>query len=146
MERCASGTWRTARRPRQLEGHTEFVLAVAVTPDSRCAVSASDDGTLRLWDLQSGRTIRQLEGHTEFVLAVAVTPDGCRAVSASDDQTLQLWDLESGKEIAAFTAESGINSCAVSPDGQTIIAGEYSGQVHLLRLVEADPQSLKPTK
>jgi WD40 repeat protein len=87
-----------------------------------------------------------LEGHARWVMAVAVTPDSRRVVSASVDQTLRLWDLEGGKEVATFTGESGINSCAVSPDGQTIIAGEYSGQVHLLRLVEADPQSLKPTK
>ncbi len=56
------------------------VNAVAVTPDGRCAVSASHDRTLRLWDLSSGQMIRPLEGHTGQVLAVAVIPDGRRAV------------------------------------------------------------------
>ena len=71
-----------------------------MTPDGRRAVSASEDRTLRLWDLESGQTIRTLEGHTERVLAVAVTPDGRRAVSASEDRTLRLWDLESGQTIS----------------------------------------------
>jgi WD40 repeat protein len=124
---------------RTLEGHTEWVKAVAVTPDGRRAVSASWDRTLRLWDLESGQTICTLEGHTDAVYAVAMMPDGRRAVSASHDKTLRLWDLGSGKEIAAFTGESCINSCAVAPDGQTIIAGESSGQSHFLRVVEADP-------
>src|ERR1700686_2284247 len=64
--------------------------------------------------------------------------NGRRAVSASYDRTLRLWDLESGKEIATFTGESWMVSCAVARDGQTIIAGDALGRVHFLRLVEAD--------
>jgi len=45
--------------------------------------------------------------------------------------------LENGQEIAAFTGKRGMGSCAVAPDGQTIIAGDV-GRVHFLRLVEAD--------
>ena len=59
-------------------------------------------------------------------------------VSGSEDKTLRVWDLESGKELATFTGESEMHSCAVAPDGQTIIAGDRSGRVHFLRLVEAD--------
>jgi WD40 repeat protein len=109
-----------------------------VTPDGRRAVSASDDQTLRLWDLETGQTIRRLEGHTGWVRAVAVMPDGRRAVSASYDGTLRLWDLESGKQIATFTGESAMPSCAVTSDGRAIVAGESLGRVHFLRLVEAD--------
>ena len=68
---------------RILEGHTNSVRAVAVTPDGRSAVSGSEDRTLRVWDLESGQTLRTLEGHTSSVNAVAVAPDGRRAVSAS---------------------------------------------------------------
>ena len=46
------------------------------------------------------------------------------------------WDLQSGKEIVTFTEEKPIISCAVTPDGQAIIAGEDSGRVHFLQLVE----------
>jgi WD40 repeat protein len=62
-------------------------------PDSRRAISASGDRTLRLWDLESGQTT---EGHTGSVEAVVLMPDVRRAVSASSDRTLRLWDLESG--------------------------------------------------
>jgi WD40 repeat protein len=65
-----------------------------------------NDGTLRLWDLESGQTIRTLEGHTSDVSAVAVTPDGRRAVSSSYGGKLRLWDLESGENIATFTGDS----------------------------------------
>jgi hypothetical protein len=46
--------------------------------------------------------------------------------------------LDIGKGIATFTGEGGMTSCAVAPGGRTIIAGEQSGRVHFLRLVEAD--------
>jgi len=107
-------------------------------PQPRRLVIASGDNPARLWDLESGQTLRMLEGHTSIVGAVAVTPDGRCAVSASWDQTLRLWDLESGEEIASFTGEKGMCSCAIAPDGQTIIAGDRSGRVHFLRPVGAD--------
>ena len=65
-----------------------------MTPDGRRAVSASEDNTLKVWDLESGRALRTLEGHSACVSGVAVTPDGKRAVSASEDKTLKVWDLE----------------------------------------------------
>ena len=70
-----------------------------MTPDGRRAVSASDDRTLKVWDLASGAELHTLSGHTGWVRAVAVTPDGRQAVSASDDNTLKVWDLASGAEL-----------------------------------------------
>jgi hypothetical protein len=130
---------------RTLEGHTDGVWAVAVTPDGRCAVSGSRDHTLRVWDLDSGQLLCTLEGHTGGIYAVAVTPDGRCVVSGSRDHTLRVWDLESGKEIATFTAEGSMCSCAVAPDGQTIIGGDALSRVHFLRLVEAEKESLQST-
>lgn len=83
--------------------------------------------------------MRTLEGHAGGVNAVALTPDGRRAVSASHDKTLKVWDLEIGSLIAGFTGESSILSCAIAPDGLTIVAGEASGKVHFLHLEGIGP-------
>jgi WD40 repeat protein len=108
---------------------------VVITTDGRRALSASDDRTLRVWDLESGQTVRMLEDCTWMKGYVALTIDGGRAVSATGG-TLCVWDLESGKEIDVFTAESLIQCCAVVADASTIVAGDESGRVHLLRLVQ----------
>jgi WD40 repeat protein len=120
---------------RILEGHSDSVNGVAVTADGKRAVSASFDNTLKVWDLESGRALRTLEGHSDSVNGVAVTADGRRAVSASTDNTLKVWDLESGSPIATFHCDASLQCCAVARERE-IIAGDASGQIHFLLLVE----------
>ncbi|MFQ6030733.1 MAG: WD40 repeat domain-containing protein, partial [Dehalococcoidia bacterium] len=47
-----------------LSGHSDYVFGVAVSPDGRQVVSASRDGTLKVWDLATGREQRTLTGHS----------------------------------------------------------------------------------
>ena len=84
---------------RTFEGHTSWIHAVTLTPDGRCAISGSGDGTLRVWDLEGNRSVRSFARHTGPIKAVAITPNGRRAVSASSDHTLRVWDLESGRSL-----------------------------------------------
>ena len=58
---------------RTLEGHSDAVNGVAVSADGRRAVSASDDKTLKVWDVESGRELRTLQGHSDCVNGVAVS-------------------------------------------------------------------------
>jgi len=58
------------------------VTACAVTPDGHHVVSASDDQTLKVWELASRRQVATLQGHTSRVTACAVTPDRRHVVSA----------------------------------------------------------------
>ena len=96
---------------RTLEGHSDCVDGVAVTPDGRRAVSASSDKTLKVWDLESGAELRTLEGHSDEVSGVAVTPDGRRVVSVSDDKTLKVWDIDSGRCLHSLYGTGPFLSC-----------------------------------
>jgi WD40 repeat protein len=77
-----------------LEGHTESVWGVAFSPDGRTLVSGSQDKTIKLWDLSSGKVLQTLEGHTESVWGVAFSPDGYTLASGSEDSTIKLWRLQ----------------------------------------------------
>jgi WD40 repeat protein len=125
-----------------LEGHTDRVSAVAIDAKGSLAVSGSPDKTVRIWDLRTGSIVRTLQIGPDGVHAIALTPDGRRAVLASGLRTV-VWDLPSGNQIAAFTGENLVLSCAIAPDGRTFIAGAVVGVVHFLRLVEADQQDFR---
>jgi WD40 repeat protein len=103
---------------RTLEGHSNQVNGVSVTPDGRYAVSASGDRTIRMWDLERGVCIRVMQGHSSFVNCVSITPDGMRAVSSSFDCTLRVWDLESGVCLRTLEGHTSDVKCvSVMPDG-----------------------------
>ena len=117
-------------------GHTSYVTTVVVTPNGKYAISGSEDWTLRVWDLQTGAVRFTLYGHSATITAVTVTLDSQYVLSTARDHTLKVWDLANGKAIASFTGDSILHTCAVAPDGVTIIAGEASGRVHFLLFEE----------
>ncbi len=115
-----------------LAGHELGVRAVAVTADGRWVISASEDRTLKLWDLEHGALLRTLAGHRGPVRAVAVTPDGKRAVSASYDRTLKLWDLERGSEIRTLSGHTDhVLAVAITPDGRHAVSASHDRTLKL---------------
>merc|ERR1712070_73233 len=75
-----------------LRGHGHFVQSVVISSDGQFALSGSWDGTLRLWDLNSGRTDRRFVSHEKDVLSVAFSVDNRQIVSGSRDKTVKLWN------------------------------------------------------
>ncbi|MDD2756967.1 MAG: TIR domain-containing protein, partial [Methanothrix sp.] len=124
-----TGKTPTSRKPASqarmvLRGHADYVGAVAVTSDGRTIISGSDDGTLKIWDMATGKCRATLEGHADYVRAVAVTPDGRTVISGSSDKTLKIWNMATGKCRATLEGHAGsVYGVAITPDGRTVISG-----------------------
>ncbi len=117
---------------RTFTGHKGRVLAVAIAPDGKTAVSASDDKTLKHWNLHTGEEISTFTGHKDWVQAVAIAPDGKTAVSASFDNTLKQWDLHTGEEISTFTGHKDwVTTVAIAPDGKTAVSASFDNTLKL---------------
>ena len=93
------------------------MLHCVLSRDGRRVVSASDDGTLRVWDLEEPeREPRVLRGHEDSVRHCVLSRDGRRVVSASDDGTLRVWDLEEpeGESRVLRGHEAAVFHCVLS--------------------------------
>ncbi len=112
------------RPERVLAASGRWVNALAVSPDGRRVLSGGSDGTLLLWDLESGLEFGQLEGHTSEIRSLVFSPDGENALSGDRDGTIRLWDLAAGRERSRFDGRIGtIYALAFSPDGSRALAG-----------------------
>ncbi|KAK0640569.1 hypothetical protein B0T16DRAFT_200121 [Cercophora newfieldiana] len=135
---------------KKFSGHEDWVVSVAFAADRPCLLSASDDRTLRIWDVdgpedQKGQI---LAGHRSRVKSVACSPDGSQVVSSSTDCTVRLWDLDAAREsntegngakggdtaMEPSAPQGHTNSVGIvrfSPDGRLLASGDSSGKICL---------------
>jgi serine/threonine protein kinase/WD40 repeat protein/phage FluMu protein Com len=118
-----------------LEGHTDIVRTVALSPDARQALSASWDKSIRLWDLQKGKEVKSFTGHTKPVTGAAFIPKSDRIASVATDGTLRVWDVKTGNQLQSFELALGeLHAVAVSPDGLVAYCGTADRSVQIVDL------------
>lgn len=103
-----------------LQAHDSFITRIQGV-GTHSVISASNDGTLKLWDLPTGENTLLLRGHYTRVSDVAVTSDGQMAVSVGWDQTLRLWDLRQRAEEYPEGHRDAIERIIVSPCGTWVV-------------------------
>jgi WD40 repeat protein len=111
-----------------LTGHTSYVDGLVFSADGRQVISGSWDGTVRFWDLESGREVRKIQAHVLPVIAIALSP--ALLASGSDDQTVKLWDLKTGKAVHTLRGHNAyVLSVAFSPDGKRLASADAFGMI-----------------
>ena len=109
-------------------GHTYIIESVAYSPDGKLIASASDDMTIRFWEVASGKELRSFGDGAK---SVAFSPDGLYLASASWDKTVRLWEVSSGKELRSLVHTEQVKAVAFSPDGKYLASAGYDKMVRL---------------
>lgn len=114
------------------ERHVGSVEACAWMPDGVQAVSASSDGTLRVWDTQTGKSLRTIEGATLGAWSLAVSPDGARAAAGCKDGVLREFNLADGALLREMKGHLGyVRAVAYTSDGSRLLSSADDGSIRL---------------
>ncbi len=113
-----------------LQAHTDAVWALAFSSDERTLASGSLDGSVKLWEVESG--IALWSGlQTMGIDCLAFAPDGDVLASGGHDATMRLWDAKLGTPLQDVPHPGPITSLAWSPDGRLLASGDVAGTIRL---------------
>ena len=108
------------------------VNSVTISQDAKYIVSGLENGSVKVWDRESGRLLKILEGHTRAVRSVAISQDVKYIVSGSEDKSVKVWERESGKLLETLDGHIlDVYSVAISEDSQYIVSGSRDNSVKI---------------
>lgn len=122
-----------SRRRAVFRGHEQDVNAVAWSPDGSRLATASDDGTIRIWDAQGAADpVVLTHVHGDRLYAVAWSPDGKRLAAVSRDRTVTVWDAETWAALGVLTGhDDSVGALAWSPDGDRLATASSDRTVRI---------------
>ena len=116
-------------------GHSDGICGVDWSPDDTALVTGSKDGTVRLWDAETGECAHVFTHGEERgeVRAVAWSPKGDVVASVSTDRTLRLWSVRTRRQIQVIGLPAGPRSVRFDRDGQRVLVACDDGGAYLWR-------------
>jgi WD40 repeat protein/serine/threonine protein kinase len=120
------------------KGFPGAVGNIAFSPDGARLASTIRDGSIYIWDVNTGRLIRTLQGDTFEIWGLAFSPDGTRLASGGHDHTVKIWDVDPGRAqggdspLLTFRDHSNwLTSVAFSPDGARVASASADGVIKI---------------
>jgi RNA polymerase sigma factor (sigma-70 family) len=121
----------TGKQLLQLDGD-RIPSSVAFSPDGRLLASGDMHGTIRFWDIATGKLVRQIRQAGQSAQSIAFSPDGKQLASGSMHGTVGLWDVATGKDLRPQGGHtSPVWSLALSPDGRMLASGSWDQTIRL---------------
>ncbi|MBD2187218.1 serine/threonine-protein kinase [Pseudanabaena mucicola] len=119
-----------------LQAHTDAVQSVALSPNGKMIASASDDGTVKIWDLAGDSAVptKQIKDQGGWVRSVVFLSDR-QIITAGQDKNIKIIDLASGKVAKTLTGHTNlINSIAIAKARDLLVSGSYDNTVNIWQI------------
>ncbi len=108
------------------------VLSLAFSPDGKTLLAGAWDGSIRLWEVATGKELHQYAGHKGWVRSLAFAPDGKTFASGSKDKLIRIWETSTGKELWRLEGHRNeIQYLAYSPEGKLLVSWTRDEPVYL---------------
>lgn len=107
-----------------IKAHDKAILSAVVLPGTDSIVTASADGTLKIWNYETGELVKELAGHGEEIFEVVASPGGGEIISASPNHIF-VWNAKTGGKIGEIKGhDHKITALAISGDGKYIATAD----------------------
>jgi WD40 repeat protein len=119
------------REMREIEDEA-IIENLSFNSDGSCIIAANNIGSIRIWEVASGRWLSELYERSENVQCVGFNQEGSRVVSASDDEKIRIWNTETEELLLSFEVEShDATSLCFNPESSLIASGEMFGEIRI---------------
>jgi WD40 repeat protein len=121
---------RSARVAHALQHH-DSVNSVAFSGDGRLLASGSDDWTVKVWEVETGRLVGGPLQHDDAVQVVAFSPDGRLIASGGSFKTITLWSATTWLSVQTLLVGASVKDLAFNLDGSRLMSISSDGKVKL---------------
>lgn len=117
----------------KLDGHREGLNDAVWWRDGTLCATASDDKTVRLWDVETAKTVVVYEGHESYVFCVDLNPQNTLLCTGSFDETVKYWDVRCKTAVATMNAhQDPVTGVSFDrSDGAIVASSSFDGLVRL---------------
>lgn len=121
-------------------GHAAKATSVVFSKDGKTVFSASEDGTVKMWNAETGEELKSFLGHSFSISALSINADGTQLVTCGRN-SVRVWDLQNGQQVNEITrVDEEFLSMDISPDATRIAVGESKGAVRVWNLESGEPE------
>lgn len=120
FKKLVEGTAPPALQFREFVGHADAIQSVGFSSDGQLLVSAGQDNSIRVWDVDSGKMVKTFRGHGGRIQTATFLGDGKRILSASHDRSIREWSLDGNQEIRTIQGQ------VLSGHSDAVLAAAYS--------------------
>jgi len=126
----------------QRMGGLKGSCGVAFSPNGSIVITGMWDGTMKLWETETGTCLQTLAGHKSGLCHLAFSPDGRHILTASLDGTVRLWNCDSSSEVHRFNGQDFACAVCFSPCGNLGAISNLKGYIQVWDL--GSPKNVRP--